>query len=164
MEDIPVKSFHTLFRPIYVLDARLQNAGGSGPPKWEPRSHIGLYLGNSSFHDGRVALVWNPTIGRVSPQYHVVFDNEFMNAPYMESGTILPNWDNLVKYSFEMSTTQDVNLKDIWLQGQSDKGDSDPLSDTFAIVTDHHKRQKTYTSVSASANKDIPILASDGDK
>ena len=34
LEDIPVKIFHTLFCPIYVLDSRLQNAGGAGPPKW----------------------------------------------------------------------------------------------------------------------------------
>jgi len=67
IEDIPVKSFHTLFCPIYVLDARLQNAGGAGPPKWEPRSRIGIYLGHSPFHAGSVALVWNPTTGRVSP-------------------------------------------------------------------------------------------------
>ena len=33
VEDIPVKSFHKLFSPIYVLDARLQNSGGAGPPK-----------------------------------------------------------------------------------------------------------------------------------
>ena len=40
VEDITVKSFHTIFIPIYVLDARLQNDGGEGPPKWEPRSRI----------------------------------------------------------------------------------------------------------------------------
>ena len=32
VEDIPVKLFHTLFSLIYVLDARIQNDGGSGPP------------------------------------------------------------------------------------------------------------------------------------
>ena len=37
VEEIPVKSFHTLFSPIYVLNSRIQNSGGSGPPKWEPR-------------------------------------------------------------------------------------------------------------------------------
>ena len=65
--DIPVKSYHTLFCPIYVLDSRLQNSGGAGPPKWEPRSRIGVYLGHSPFHAGSVALAWNPTTGRVSP-------------------------------------------------------------------------------------------------
>ena len=35
-KEIPVKSYHTLFCPIYVLGSRLQPAGGPGPPKWEP--------------------------------------------------------------------------------------------------------------------------------
>ena len=88
VEDLPVKSYHTLFCPVYVLDARLQTAGGPGPPKWEPRSRIGVYLGHSPFHAGSVALVWNPTTGHVSPQYHVVFDDDFTTVPYMASGTI----------------------------------------------------------------------------
>ena len=67
LEDIPVKSFHTLFSPICVLDAKLQNYGGAGPPKWEPRSHIEVYLGHLSFHDVSIALVCNPTTDCVSP-------------------------------------------------------------------------------------------------
>ena len=91
VEDLPVKSYHTLFCPVYVLDARLQTAGGPGPPKWEPRSRIGVYLGHSPFHAGSVALVWNPTTGYVSPQYHVVFDDDFTMVPYMAAGTVPPN-------------------------------------------------------------------------
>ena len=40
IEYMPVKSYHTLFYPTYVLDARLQSSGGAGPPKWEPHSRI----------------------------------------------------------------------------------------------------------------------------
>ena len=87
LEDIPVKSFHTLFCPIYALDARLQSSGGAGPPKWEPRSHIGVYLGHLPFHAGSVALVWNPNTGRVSPHYHVVFENYFSTVTFMEAST-----------------------------------------------------------------------------
>ena len=57
IEEIPVKSYHTLFCPTYVLDACLQNSGGAGPPKWEPPSRIGVYSGISPFHAGNVALV-----------------------------------------------------------------------------------------------------------
>ena len=92
VEDVPVKSFHTLFSQIYVLDARLQNSGGAGPPKWEPCSRIGVYLGHLPFHAGSVALVWNPTTYCVIPQYNVVFYDEFSTVPYMEAGTIPPNW------------------------------------------------------------------------
>ena len=102
LEGIPVKSFHTLFCPIYALDAYLQSAGGAGPPKWEPRSRIGLYLGHSPLHAGSVALVWNPTTGRVSPQYQVVFNDDFSTVPYMEAGTVPPHWEDLVTDRFEL--------------------------------------------------------------
>ena len=114
VKDIPVKSYHTLFCPTYVLDARLKSAGDEGPPKWEPRSRIGVYLGHLTFHAGSVALVWNPTTGRVSPQYHVVFNNYFSTVTYMEASTLPPNWEDLVKYSSDMDTTKDVNLEDTW--------------------------------------------------
>ena len=94
-----------------MLYARLQNSLGAGPPKWEPRSRIGLYLGHLPFHAGSVALVWNPTTGRVSPQYHVVFYDDFSTVPYMEAGTIPPNWENLVKHSSEMATSQDLDFQ-----------------------------------------------------
>ena len=97
IEDIPVKSYHTLFCPSYVLDARLQNSGGAGPPKWGPCSRIGVYLRHSPFHAGNVAFVWNPTTRRVSPQYHVVFDDDYTIVPYMEAGTLPPNWEDLVE-------------------------------------------------------------------
>ena len=104
MENVLVKSFHTLFSPLYVIDSRLQNSGGAGPPKWEPRSRIGVYLRHLPFHAGSFALLWNPTTGHGSPQYQVVFDEEFNTVPYMEAGTIPPKWENLVKHSSEMST------------------------------------------------------------
>ena len=91
LKTIPVKNFHILFCPVYVLDHRLQLAGGPGPPKWEPRSRIGVYLGHSTFHTGSIALVFNPKTAQVSPQYHVVFDDDFRIVPYLERGEVLPN-------------------------------------------------------------------------
>ena len=119
VQDIPVKSYHTLFCPTYVLDARLQSAVGTGPPKWELRSRIGVYLGQLTFHGGSVALVWNPTTGRVSPQYHVVFDDDLSFVPYTKAGMLPPNWEDLVKESSEMATAKQVNLAENWLNGQS---------------------------------------------
>jgi hypothetical protein len=92
IENIPVKTFHTMFCPCYVLDSRLHNVGSIGPPKWEPKSNICVYLGHSLFHAGSVALVYNPSNGHVRPQYHVVFDDDFTVVAYMEAGTIPPHW------------------------------------------------------------------------
>ena len=33
VDNIPVKTFHTMFSPIYILDSRLQSAGSAGPQK-----------------------------------------------------------------------------------------------------------------------------------
>jgi hypothetical protein len=65
IENIPVKTFHTMFCPCYVVDSRLHNAGSIGPPKWEPRSNIRVYLGQSPFQAESVALVYNPSTGHV---------------------------------------------------------------------------------------------------
>ena len=36
LETVPVRNFHTLFCPVYVLDHQVQSAGKPGQPKWEP--------------------------------------------------------------------------------------------------------------------------------
>ena len=160
---IPVKSYNTLFCPTYVLDARLHIAGGAGPPKWELRSRIGVYLGHLTFQARIVALVWNSTTDRVSTQYHVIFEDDFYSVPYIKAGTFPPDWENLVKYSSEMSTTKYVNLADTWLNGQSIEGDTYHISDLFAIVTDHTKRPQTNTPGSPSPRKIIHTPNSDVD-
>ena len=108
-----------------MLDTRLKNSGGAGPPKWEHTSRIGVYLGKSPLHYGSVALVWNSTTGCVSPKYHVVFDDEFSTIPYTESVTISKNWKNLVQQFSEMTTSQDVDLVDTWMRDQSNERASD---------------------------------------
>eukprot|EP00957_Ditylum_brightwellii_P125669 9579248-Ditylum_brightwellii.AAC.1 len=55
--------------PFYVLGAQLQDRSGT-VPKWDPRAHLGIYLGPSSVHATNVHLVLNPHTGHVSPQYH----------------------------------------------------------------------------------------------
>lgn len=115
LSDLPVKNFQTLFCPVYVLDHRLHQAGSIGPPKWEPRSRVGIYMGHSPFHAGNVALVFNIKTGRVSPQYHVVFDSDFTTVPFMERGEEPPNWADLCQYSSESFREEAVSLADEWL-------------------------------------------------
>ena len=93
-----------------MLDSRLPNVGGAGPPKWESRSRIRVSIGNSPLHAGSISLVWNPTKVRVSPQCHVVFEDEFSTLTYTKTGTIPPNWEKLVKYSSKMKTDQVIDL------------------------------------------------------
>ena len=85
-------------------------------PKWEPRSRCGVYLGHSPMHAGSVALVFNPRTGRVSPAYHVVFDDGFTTVPYMKAATLPPNWDDLAKNAAEIATTETYELADEWVK------------------------------------------------
>ena len=86
-----IKNYHTFGCPCYILDARLQDAGGAGPPKWDPRSRLGIYLGHSPSHAGNVALVLNPRTGLVSPQFHVVVDDDFSTVPNLRTGSMPAN-------------------------------------------------------------------------
>ena len=73
-DNISPSDFHTWGCPVYILDSA--NQGAISTPKWEPRSHIGIYLGYSPCHADTVALVLNLVTGLVSHQYHVVFDKK----------------------------------------------------------------------------------------
>jgi hypothetical protein len=61
--------------PAYVLDPKLQD--GKKLPRWSPRSRLGQFLGRSKKHAGSVGLIKNLITGKISPQYHVVYDNHF---------------------------------------------------------------------------------------
>jgi hypothetical protein len=129
--------------------------GGSiGPPKWDPRSNIRVYLGHSPFHARSVALVCNPSTGHVSPQYHVVFADYFTMVPYMETGTNPPHWSDLLQTSSELASKQAFNFAQAWL-GSTGLDNTDlqftdnPVIDPFAIVTDHHN-----SSISKNAHLD----------
>ena len=125
-------------------------------------------MGHSPFHSGNVSLVWNHTTGRVSPQYHVVFNDDFTTVPYIESGTLSPNWEDLFEHSCETATAEDIELADSWISDVADVGaDKDHLSGPFAIVTGPTKRRKKESPGGSKDNPAIqgpPILDSKGDK
>ena len=160
LETVPVRNFHTLFYPVYVLDHQLQSAGGPGPPKWEPRSHIGVYLGHSPFHADSVTLVFKPKTVRVSLQYHIVFDNDFGTVLFMERGEVPPNWDNLCKLCTESAVEESADLALEWMSGQqmdvNENGHLVPIQDRitnpFNIVPDQHDPQVKRHSVDFSNN------------
>ena len=110
VDTIPVKTFHTIFCPVYVFDSCLQAAGGAVPQKWQPRSKIGVYIGHSPFHAVSAVLVFSPLTGRVSPKYHVVFDDKFSTVAYIEACAVPRNWPAQIKYSSERETNEDFSL------------------------------------------------------
>ena len=95
--------FHTWGCPVFVLNSRHQSAVGS-VLKWEPRSRMGVYIGFLSFHPHNVALVFNPTTGFVSSQYHTVFEESFSNLEYVRKQVQPPHWSVLVKNASQLTT------------------------------------------------------------
>ena len=90
-DSLPIMSQqHPWGCPDYVLEAKLQG-NTKGIPKWDPRARLGVYLGYSPLHAGWVALVLNPGTGHVSPQYHLVFDDDFTTVWHLRAGTIPRN-------------------------------------------------------------------------
>ena len=67
--------FHVWGCPVYVLDSKLSN--GSKRPRWTPRLSRGMYVGISKKHGHSVPLVLDLETGKITAQYHVVFDDWF---------------------------------------------------------------------------------------
>jgi hypothetical protein len=145
-ELIDPSSYHTFGSPCFVLDSRLQSGIG-GAPKWEPRSHLGIYIGHSPCHPGSVALVLNPRTGHVSLQYHMVFDDQLTMVPFMEKNKVPPNWAQLVENSTEKVTGEHYELAKTWLSPDPEPGDIlmpawNPANHNKSHET--HSRQETF--------------------
>jgi hypothetical protein len=85
---------HVFGCPVYVLDAALQD--GHKIPRWSPRARLGIFLGFSTLHSLLVPLVMNVVMGKISPQFHVIFDHKFETVVSANS-TMLMNeqWRNI---------------------------------------------------------------------
>ena len=75
-------------------------------------------MGHSPTHTGNVALFLNLQTGHVSPQYHVVFDDEFTNVPYVQSTEAPPNWADLVANHTENATDEAFTIYSLWYEGE----------------------------------------------
>ena len=68
-------------------------------------------------HAGSVALVMNPKTALVSPQFHLVFDDNFETVPHLRAGTVSENWADLVTNSREKSTEGFYDISKTWFYG-----------------------------------------------
>jgi hypothetical protein len=66
---------HTLFCRVYVLQRQMQE--GTSPPKWTKRTTQKFYVGHLHHYSKSVPMVWDPEKKLVSPQFHVMFDDNF---------------------------------------------------------------------------------------
>ncbi len=79
--------------------------------KWEPHARMGIYVGCSTSHAANVSLMLNPWTGHVSPQFHVVYNNDFTMAPCLCNATVPPHWVEIVKSSSMINSTLSNKLE-----------------------------------------------------
>lgn len=70
---------HVFGCPVYVLDPALQD--GKKTPKWDSKARQGIFVGFSDEHSSLAPLVLNPRTQHISPQYHLIFDDNFTTVP-----------------------------------------------------------------------------------
>jgi len=99
---------HVFGCPVYVLDPKLQD--GHKIPKWDPRARLGMFVGFSPLHSSLVPLVLNILTGKISPQYHVVFDDKFETVPSLPLGESLQQqWNHILTFPRECYLDVDVD-------------------------------------------------------
>ena len=172
---IKLKDFHVFGCPCYVLDSRLQT-NSKGVPKWEPRARLGIYLGRSPAHASSVALVLNPNTGLVSPQFHVVFDDDFSTVPHLRKGTVPPNWEKLVLNSREKSTDEFYDLTKTWFAPTADESAGELLDQNIpsegghttptinpSVIPSPHNLIPTVNQDSEGDTLPIPVVTQDSE-
>jgi hypothetical protein len=66
---------HPLFCPVYFLDRRMQE--GISPPKRTKHTTPKVYVGHLHHYSKSVPMIWDPKTKLVSPQFYIMFDNNF---------------------------------------------------------------------------------------
>lgn len=118
-----LKDIHTWGCPVYVLDPKLQQ--GKKLPRWDPKACRGIFLGFSPHHSSDVPLVLNLVTGHISPQYHVVFDDNFDTVILHSSADDPPSFwaeigiDDAVHaahvHRIPLDTDSPISLSEEWL-------------------------------------------------
>jgi hypothetical protein len=94
-----LQNLHVFGCPVYVLEPKLQDA--KKLPKWNRRSRRAVYLGYSRQHSNNVHMVLNLETGKISPQYHLVFDDTFSTV-YSDGAFNADVWNSLVTSNLEL--------------------------------------------------------------
>ena len=112
-----LKDMHVWGCPVYVLDPTLQQ--GHKLPRWQPKSRKGIFVGFSTQHSSNVPLILNTSTGHISPQYHVVFDDDFSTVASISHSEEPPTfWEELCldnTHRIEMDNADRYFLDDDWL-------------------------------------------------
>jgi hypothetical protein len=102
----------------------------------------------------------NPKTGLISPQYHVVFDDNFTTIPNLRVGSKPSNWEELVRSSTEVATERDYDITRTWFKQESDPtADEELMSDD---IINNVNPEDVRTNVQTNHNTSIQNSAYEG--
>ena len=133
--------FHVWGCPVYVLDKTISD--GKKLPRWKPRSTRQVYVGLSDKHAASVPLCLNLQTGAITPQFHVVFDEEFStisSTPEDLPDFGSPQWNELFGssyYQYVLDPEDEAEQDLIDLTEATDL--PPPRQDAVAAALDRHR-------------------------
>jgi hypothetical protein len=151
---ISLSNFHTFGCPCYVLEHRLQSGAGK-IPKWEPHARMEIYVGWSPSHATNVSMVLNPRTGHISPQFHVVHDDDFTTVPYLRTATVPPHWAALMAASTTIELYTEKQVGTWQLLPELDVESGDFTSDSSIQEMEENVDPEGAHHVTDAHNKDI---------
>ena len=86
------KCFHTFGLPYLILNPKVCKIF---IPKWTLHSRQAILLGIFPQHGGNIALVQNLKTGYISPQFHIVFDDNLTTTSATITIFFPDNWEYL---------------------------------------------------------------------
>ncbi len=82
-------------------------------PKWDTRARRGMFVGSSKDHSLLVPLVLNIVTGKISLQFHIIFDDKFQTVASLPTGTTLHDkWLNILVFSHDCFLDDQDTLDD----------------------------------------------------
>ena len=146
-EQKKLHDLHVWGCPVYVLDKAISD--GKKLPRWKPRSHRCIYMGQSPMHASTVPLVLNPTTGAITAPYNCVFDDWFSTVqssvesiPDFES----PEWQRLFGDSMFQYTFDDDHA-----------GDGGDVHDGTAPAVDPSRRRERVEQAMSREQPVVPL-------
>jgi hypothetical protein len=108
-----MEDFRVFGSPVFVLDKKLQD--GDSLSKWKARSWMGVYVGHSLAHAGNVPVIYNPQTTHITPQFHVIFDDQFSTVSTNSSELTTEHFEDLYNKSTwlhkdDFAETEDLHL------------------------------------------------------
>jgi len=122
--------FHVWGCPVYVLDGKLSD--GNKLPRWKPRSGRHTYVGSGAIgaaHSHSIPLVLSLDTGKITHQYHVVFDDWFNTVSSTNAAQIdfdQPDWYQ----TFGLTESQ-------YMRDEDEPLDLDPPTSIEREILDH---------------------------